>query len=254
PTETIALPLADSFTSLDCASHAAVVEGGFLDSAIPRTQMRFRGDFGYDMNRPDRAEFFYSKSGPGNPGPLAADPKVDYQDLSPYLEFSPNGRFSVFGEVPFRFLNPSINPDERGLSNINAGFKYAILADDCRHLTAQLRWYFPITNSHTGLGYKHEAVEPGLLYSQKVTDRLHVQAEVRDWIPFAGTDYEGNVLRYGIGAGYRVVQTCRYWFGPVAELIGWTALSGKETVVDDFGVVTTQKASGDTIVNASLGV
>src|SRR5262249_28901588 len=84
--------------------------------------------------------------------------------------------------------------------------------------------------------------------------RLHVQAEVRDWIPFAGTDYEGNVLRYGIGAGYRVVQTCRYWFGPVAELIGWTALSGKETVVDDFGVVTTQKASGDTIVNASLGV
>src|SRR5207302_1734348 len=34
---------------------------GYIDSALPVTQIRLRYDSAYDDNRPDRAEFFYSQ-------------------------------------------------------------------------------------------------------------------------------------------------------------------------------------------------
>lgn len=236
------------------------VESSYIDSAIPRTQLRIRGDAAYDNNRPDRAEFFYSKCGcnPGAPGPFWIEKRVDYQDVSAYLEYAPRNNFSVFAEVPFRFLNPESNLNEEGISNCNAGFKYAFIADECRYLTAQFRWNFPIWNSHKGLGYKHQAIETSLLYYQKLSDRLFVQGELRDWIPFAGTDFQGNVLRYGAGVGFLAVDGCRFRAGPIAEVVGWTVLSGKESAVagdnDTPTGITTDSAEGDTIVNGKLGV
>ena len=37
--------------------------GGYIDSAIPRSNIRLRYDDAYDMNRPDRAEYFYPQCG-----------------------------------------------------------------------------------------------------------------------------------------------------------------------------------------------
>src|SRR4051812_25191379 len=36
-------------------------DSSYLDSALPQSLFRFRLDAGYGMNRPDRAEFFYSQ-------------------------------------------------------------------------------------------------------------------------------------------------------------------------------------------------
>ncbi|MBC7967900.1 MAG: hypothetical protein H7Z17_18470, partial [Fuerstia sp.] len=88
---------------------------GYIDWAAPRTQFRLRFDAGFDNNRPDRAEFFYAQCGcnPGGPGPGVPGPpptvngSIDYQDVRGYLEIATSSRFSVFGELPVRFLQTS---------------------------------------------------------------------------------------------------------------------------------------------------
>ena len=95
-------------------------------------------------------------------------------------------------------------------------------------------------------------MEPGLLYFQRLSDRLTLEAELRDWIPVGGTDFSGNVLRYGVGFGYDIWQSCNRRLTPVVELVGWTVLSGKE--FSSIEGMQTFDAAGDTILNLKLGV
>jgi hypothetical protein len=227
---------------------------GYIDSAIPRTQFRVRYDSAYRNNRPDRAEFFYPQCGcSGGPGPLGLETSVDYQDIRSYAEVAFGDRFSGFLEVPFRFINPEQNGNHAGLSDIEFGFKGALIADCDRYLTFQLRTYTPTGDGRKGLGTEHYSLEPALLFYQRLGDRLQVEAEFRDWIPLDGTDFAGNVLRYGVGAGYDVYQSCdgTRRVTPIVEVVGWTVLNGKETDPDLRAAVD---ASGDTIVNVKAGV
>ena len=74
--------------------------------------------------------------------------------------------------------------------------------------------------------------------------------EVRDQIPLSPrSDFTGNVLRYGLGSSFMAVQRDWGYVAPVAEVVGWTVLSGKELA--DGRVLD---AEGDTIVNAKLGL
>src|SRR5262249_52408100 len=70
------------------------------------------------------------------------------------------------------------------------------------------------------------------------------------WIPIDGTDFAGNVVRYGVGVSYTVINRDSLRVAPVAELVGWTVLSGKEL---DALTGVTLDASGDTIINSKLG-
>ncbi|HJT79153.1 MAG TPA: hypothetical protein VJ739_18295 [Gemmataceae bacterium] len=219
---------------------------GYIDSAIPQTQLRIRGDAAYGDNRPERAEFLYPQDGLPKP-----ESRVDYQEVSAYLEgaFLPN--FSAFAEVPFRFLNPEINDNHAGLSDVNAGLKWAVLAADEQYLTLQFRTYAPSGLKHRGLGNGHVTLEPAVLYNRALTDDLHLEAELRDWVPVGGTDFEGNVVRYGVGASYDVYKDEGLRVAPVAEFVGWTVLSGKD---DEENIGIVKNAAGETIVNAKLGV
>src|SRR5262245_33182280 len=83
---------------------------GYIDGAIPGDQLRLRHDSNYNTRRPSRAEFFWPKNGaPGTPGPPFRERRVDYEDFSTYLEVAATDRLSVFAELPFRLLNPTIN-------------------------------------------------------------------------------------------------------------------------------------------------
>jgi hypothetical protein len=75
-------------------------------------------------------------------------------------------------------------------------------------------------------------------------------------VPIGGTNFEGQVVRYGIGASYDVVQTSVWRLAPVVELVGWTVLNGKELNVSPVNnmVFSTDEAGGNTIVNAKLGL
>ncbi|MBY0521911.1 MAG: transporter [Gemmataceae bacterium] len=233
---------------------------GYIDNAVPMTQFRIRGDAAYGNNRPDRAEFFYPKCGcfaiagldPRAPGPPLPERKVDYQEITAYLELAlPGQRFSGFAEVPFRLINPQDNANTAGLSDVIVGFKYAIVADKERFVTFQLKTYIPSGDPDRGLGTDHVSVEPGILFYQQIGKRLRIEAELRDWIPIGGTNFAGNVLRYGVGASYEVYETEKVQFWPVVEFVGWSVLNGQEF---DGNTGAVFDAGGDQITNVKVGL
>jgi hypothetical protein len=250
---------------------AIAATGGYIDSAIPRTYFGLRYDDAYGDNRPDRAEFFYAKSGsfallprnnplfdprargpshPGFHGNVLGETNVNYQEVAGYLEVAPLPNMSAFIEVPARFLNAVLDGNAGGFSDINMGFKYAFVAEPDKFYTFQFRTYVPTGDPYRGLGTGHPSLEPALLVFRRLTERAYFIGEVRDWIPIQGSNYAGNVIRYGMGAFYNVVLTDRFRVAPVSEFVGWTVFNGKETE-PGVGPVS---AAGDTIVNAKIGV
>jgi hypothetical protein len=263
-----ALPQVAEAVAPELPSLASGVQGGrgvafgsYIDSALIRNQFRLRFDAAYKDNRPDRAEFFYAKCGcfPGSPGPPKPETRVDYQDISAYLEGALTPRFSLFVEVIERLLNPEMNDNADGFADMNAGFKAALISTADQVLTFQLRTYIPTGASTRGLGTDHVSLEPALLLWQQISDRLYAEAELRDWIPIGGTDFAGNVIRYGVGFAYYVIGQPQLpgqhvesplAVAPIIEFVGWTVLSGKEFAPD----IGTKDAAGDTIVNAKFGL
>ncbi|MBI1918479.1 MAG: transporter [Planctomycetes bacterium] len=227
---------------------------GYIDPAPLFNLVRLRFDASYDNNRPSRAEFFYPRAGSGGPGPRFADPSVDFQEGSAYAEAVLVPRLSAFVEVPVRFFNGTLNDNATGLSDINAGVKFSLLAGEDTAATLQLRNYAPTGEADRGLGTNHVTLEPAFLLSQKLSEALTLEGELRAWLPIGGTPFAGNIVRYGIGASYRLPCTESLWLAPVAELVGWTVLDGKEAANSAPGVIAIQDAAGDTILNAKVGL
>jgi hypothetical protein len=200
------------------------------------------------------------------------------------VELAFNPRFSAFVELPVRFNRVSEMPDapvdvgdprRGGLADMNAGFKYALLADPDCMLTFQLRVIAPTGNATHALGVGHAAIEPALLFQARPAHRWTVFGELRDWIGlggsvvtvadpdfeelargFVGRRFTGNVLQYGLGAGY---DLHRSWdhncqesrLTGVVEFVGWTLLDGLETDLEQMRI---RDATGDTIVNGKYGL
>lgn len=244
-------PTLDSEESGASAKSSTV---GYIDSALPMSLFRLRFDAAYDFTRATRAEFFYARPHPLGPGLPRPEPRIDYQDLSAYLEVAGGKRISAFVDLPWRFLNPEVNADTNGFSDMNAGFKFAFLYRDDLVATFQFRTYIPTGDATRGLGNHHVSLEPAFLLYKSLSDRFGVEGEVRYWVPIDGTSFAGDLFRYGLGMHYDVYKTCKATVSPVVEFVGWTVLSGQESAVTPSGFVLVKDASGDTIVNAKLGV
>jgi hypothetical protein len=226
---------------------------GYIDNAIPGDQFRLRFDTSYNDRRPNLAEFFWAQGRPSGPGVPLPEKRVDFQDLTGYLELSLNERFSGFVEVPWRFVNPEVNANTNGVGDMNVGFKWAFAYSNDGVATLQFRSYAPTGDASRGLGTNHVTLEPALLVYQPLADRLGFEGEFRYWIPVGGTDFAGDIFRYGLGLHYELWQTSRWKVVPVLELVGWTVLDGKESFVHPSGLVTAEDAAGDTILDIKLG-
>jgi hypothetical protein len=229
---------------------------GYIDNAIIGTQVRIRFDAAFHDNAPDRAEFFYAQcsciSGPG-PNPVVAD--LNFQQLYMYAEYAPVKRFSFFADVPVRWIQPqSITvpgtpplTNEVGLSDVAAGFKLAALASSNQYLTFQFQAYFPTGNASTGLGTNHYTAEPALLYYQRISDRIALEAQLGDSHPIGGSScpqpcntnstmmnpplpnsqaFAGDVFFYGLGPSYVLYRGENVQIAPAIELVGWRVLGG----------------------------
>jgi hypothetical protein len=227
---------------------------GYIDSAIPGNTFRLRFDSAFDDVRGTRAEFFYAKGGPLGPGLPVPEPSVDFQELHAYLEVAACERLSAFINLPVRFLQTERNGDHAGFSDLDAGFKYAFLFQPDRVATFQFRTYVPTGDADLGLGTRHVSLEPALLLYDRLTDRFGLAGELRVWVPVGGTDFAGDIVRYGIGVYYDLYRTAHCTFTPVAEFVGWTVLDGKESVVPPSGVAFVEDAAGQTILNAKVGL
>src|ERR1043166_8157044 len=72
--------------------------------------------------------------------------------------------------------------------------------------------------------------------------------------PVGGTDFAGDIIRYGLGLHYDLPCVGGVQVSPTATLVGWTVLGGKEAVLRPSGLVTVDDAAGETIVNVKIGV
>ena len=232
--------------------------GGYIDSAIPRSNIRLRYDDAYGMNRPDRAEYFYPQCGcwffgkgthPFSSvaernavlrgfGPTNINGLIrNYQEYSTYVEFAPLPNMSAFVEVPVRYIDPQANRKATGFGDMNLGFKYAFIAQPDAFWTFQFKTYVPTGAGDEGLGTGHPSLEPGLLAFQRLSERFYFLGEFRDWIPINGTTsvalpgkpFAGNILNYGLGVFYNLVLTDNFRVAPISEFVGWTCLGGLET-------------------------
>jgi hypothetical protein len=242
--------------------------GYIVDSTIGN-YVRVRFDSGWDNTTPDRAEFFYAQCGcngptapgPGQPGPQDLATNVNFQHLVADVQYAFHPRIAVFGSVPLRFVQPQSFLGEpvpasfdsgSGFSDLRAGVKGSIFETDDVTLTALVQGYFPSGDAKDGLGTDHASFEAALLFQQSVSDRVNIEGQFGNWSAIGGseaggTDYAGNVLFYGVGASYEVVNTPRLTFAPVVELVGWGVLGG---LVQNAGSLEDADTS---IVNLKLG-
>jgi len=66
----------------------------------------------------------------------------------------------------------------------------------------QLRTYIPTGNAGEGLGNDHVSLEPALLLYRPLTEQWCFEGELRYWTPLDGTDFAGDIIRYGAGVHY----------------------------------------------------
>jgi hypothetical protein len=226
---------------------------GYIDSPAPANQLRLRADFGYDFRTPTRAEFFYPRSRPLGPGLPDPERAVDFQDYTLYLEKMIGPNWSVFAEGGARALNPDLNDNHTGLADANVGFKCAFLADECQVWAFQLRAYLPTGAASRGLGTHHVSLEPAVLGFVRLTQDLGLAAELRYWHPVGGTDFAGDVVRYGLGLRYDLWQSADWRLAPAVEAVGWSVLGGQESRLMPDGTVAVLDAGGTNVVNLKVG-
>lgn len=235
---------------------------GWIDSALIGTQLRMRYDARINNTTPDRAEYYTARnmqffngtniSGRGFPIP---ERKIDMQEATTYGEYAFSNRWSVFFEVPVRFMNPDQNPAASGFGDLNTGFKVAYFAEPEQVQSFQLRIYMPTGTTENGLGVGHATIEPGLLLWQKLSDNWLLESEIRDWIPLNGLNYAGNTLRYSLGLSYDAYSNESWSIKPVAELLGWSILRGKESrFINSLPTFQSTHDAQGTILESAFGV
>lgn len=250
---------------------------GYIEDAGIHSEIRIRFDAALDDETPDRAEFFYAKCGcyafappasgnndPSTPGPGPGVPKdVNFQQLYFYGEYAPVARLSVFTQLPLRWLQAKslpggtqAFPNSSGFGDMDIGIKFAPIATDRRYLTLQFKTYLPSGNSHAGLGTNHASIEPSLLYYERLSERLAVEAELGDTHPLGSSaglptvsskGFAGDVFFYGIGGSYQLVNAEEFRLAGVLELVGWNVRNGFVTGPAN------SSTSGVNIVNIKIG-
>jgi hypothetical protein len=253
---------------------------GYIEDAIVASRVRVRFDAGLHARVPDRAEFFYGKCGcfrdltiPAIFDPEAAGPgpglltDLNFQQMHFEAEYALSDRFSVFGALPFRWIQPQeFVPDVEGrfatfgnhggLGDVRLGLKVGLAASEDQALTAQFQVFTPSAESLDGLGTGHWSVEPALLYYRRLSDRFALESEFGAWLPTGGSPgiptagdekFSGEVLFYGVGPSVTLYRDDRFEFTPVLEFVAWHVLGGFQTTPPNV------EADGVDIVNLKIG-
>ncbi len=226
---------------------------GIIDPALPLTMARVRFDAGFHNVRPVRAEFFQAKPALlGGRGQGLPETNYAYQDLLGYGEYAWFPFFSTFIEMPYRWINPEVNPNASGYGDMSYGFKLCTWSADNLIATLQFRLFNP--TGGTGLGTGHWTAEPALLGAYRLSDAWLFEGEFRYWAPLNGSDFAGEVLRYGLGVSYGARSSSGFWYAPVVEGVGWSVLNGQSLVASSPVNYYVQNAAGQTIFNGYVGV
>jgi len=294
--------LATNFGSGGAGSLAfsdSFVTPGYIESAKIQTRVRLRYDNMTGANKPSRGQFLYPSLGAfGGDGPPAGGigggggggggggigiggldaAEVDLEQVSTYIELALRERFSLFIDVPVRWIGPInfggqdgfTDGTQRGAGDISAGFRWGLIDSPQEHLTFQLRTTLPTGEPLRALGTGNTTIDIGLLYDEQLTSKLWFFSEINDWQTLDAVtldpatisnpnlaSQDANILRGGVGLGYELYR-CGSRCQPkkltlLTEIVTWTVLDGVTTSLDPNDN-TVEDATGDTIVNGKYGV
>lgn len=230
----------------------------FTDYARPRTVTRLRYDRGYNMQFPDRNEYFWAKQnlannlmtvagrpilrnvgsgkGPSFPptqvkgrpvpsplrrGGIFGETGLNYDQLYLYQEAaSTNG--SLFIEQSYRSFYPDITPHQAGFGDLNFGTKALLVDCELMQLTFQFKTYTPTAQAKRGFGTGHFSLEPSLLLSVRLAEDTYFQGQIAEWIPLGGDqNYAGALIKYNFSVNHVLAYTA-----PDSPLIGTLEFTG----------------------------
>ncbi|MEQ8785373.1 MAG: hypothetical protein RIC55_03705 [Pirellulaceae bacterium] len=224
----------------------------YTEGARPVTQQRFRWDAGFDMVYPDRAEFFWARSGGGGAGPSTIVPSLRFHELSMYTEVA-HGAFGAFTEIPYRSVYTALGGHEAGFGDINVGVKSMLHDTELMQLTFQMRTITPVGVSSRGLGTGHVSLEPSLIMGLNLSPFSYFQGQVAEWIPLGGDqDYAGALLHYHFAYNHSLLgdPSGVHWIG-VMELNGWSFQDGAYSA---YPSTTLLPASNHTYLSGGPGL
>jgi hypothetical protein len=198
----------------------------FIDQVRPVTQMRLKGDFGWDLNFPDKGEVFMPKENSKGLGTSFTFPgtkvkpglgRLDYQDGNLYMEGAIS-RFGMFVEMQVRHISPEgeLYPTGSGFGDMIVGTKSLLLDCELIQFSFQFATYIPTGNFTKGIGTGHVSLEPSLLGAIKVSSVSYLQGQIGHRFPLGGDQaYEGGLFH--VGASYNhLLWSC----GCDVQLIG----------------------------------
>jgi hypothetical protein len=131
-------------------------------------------------------------------------------------------RFSIFTEINYLNVEPTLFPAASGFGDMNVGTKSLLLDCELIQFTFQFKTYLPTGNFTKGLGTGHVALEPSLLTAIKITPTTYFQGQTAYWFPTGGTGaFEGPVFHYHLSLN-QMLWCC----GKDIQLIGTAELNG----------------------------
>ncbi len=255
---------------------------GYIDDATVGTKVRIRFDTGMNIDRPDRAEFFYAKCGcysdpclVGNPAfrsrrTRAAPGCRDRSELPAVL--CPGGVRAEPARVHFRRTAIALAPASgvRGRRRRILQLVGTRRPQDRREVRAFIDQHAgrvragavlpAVGRLGKGLGTNHASLEPALLIYQRASERVVIEGELSVRLPFgrigARADCRGRQVRRQCallwhraerrGLSFRWVQRlARHRVHGLDVLSGFVTLPGPTDVSAD--------ASGTNIVNLKFG-
>lgn len=218
-----------------------------IDSATPQNMKGLQIGLDYGREFVDRAGIYWRPASGG--GPSLVEQSVRAQEARLMLE---NGseKFSLTTIVPFRAVDPVINDNHAGLSDMSVTTKVVLLDGAKLQLTQMFRSFFNTGAASSGLGTGHISFEPGLLARYKFRPQTEIHYSLTYLFP-VGSDpiASGQALRWGIGGVHTTMDTDNFAWLSTIELTGWNVLNGTETLPTGSVI----SSDGVDIVNLTTG-
>lgn len=220
-----------------------------IDAAQPANQFRARVQIAHGYRVPDRAEYFWAATG-GPLGPPLGESAINFQEARLRVEMG-SKKFSTSFEVPFRAVDPELNSNHAGLSDMQLAIKTVLLDGNQWMLTQYFGTKFSTGSAKMGLGTGSVALEPGLLFRNRLRESTWLHGEMKFWFPLAGDlNHRGQVLKFATGINHVYWETDSKALIPSLELSTYSILNG---LARDSSQQL-REVDGDFVLNLTPGI
>lgn len=195
---------------------------------LPSTSVRFAMDRG--LGTPDRLEFVWASP---TIGPQA-ESRLDILDTILRTDIGTQKAMAIV-EYRLRSLNPTVNDNTTGFSDLKLGSKLLLMDGRCTKVASVFNTYLKTGPIDRGLGTGHLSLEPGFLLRQQLSNYTFFHGEATYWLPIAGTPgFAGDVVKLNAGLSTVWIESDLHAVMPTLEFESLLFLAGAET--DSLGV------------------